>query len=603
MSSREEMIQKLVDEHDISTEEAEIIVNAAVSKYTKDNPEAKGLDVYEVKSSGGINYYVEGIGAVGGTLDEGGDLILPSAIQKSLDRGDLTSDEYDNMFVMHDNEKIPVGKIVDRKVIDGETPWAKNLWYKGRLNKDLENFKEVWKSIDGGYLDGNSIGYKTIESYDVELPGVGKIRVLTDIKMFEISPTPEPMNVDAKMLKAYTGKSMSKARVNLEQSAGVQDVGWMQKGRTYLKPGQSPPEGVGVQTGPDGGRYYISGAGKKPGGEKPPAKKPSREKPSPKEPAVTGGNFAGEVRDALSYVVDEQGIDMIDQVVGSSNNVSRAMDILDAQGELSPKKLDEIEMILSKAKRAQQISFGEKSVKSDSFSHQPSNEMFGNAVNNLKRCGATKPKRVAKWLFSRGTDSLRKSFGKSGVPPDHVVTAAKNLYKKYNEVKSMGEDWEETSTPDSTMGEDEKPVAGADKPLPPVPPKEEQKGKKGKKESDETDSEDEEEERLANLEKSVKTLTEAFEKSLKAKKQDEEPEKPDEEKPKEEQEKRIKSLEREVKSLQAASDEIEEKRGLAKKGEGLEHKHKAPTDFNSAAELARKTGSYGEWDYKLGGTI
>ena len=58
----------------------------------------------------------------------------------------------------------------------------------------------------------------------------------------------------------------------------------VEKGRTYLTPGQKPPEGASVQQGPKGGSYYedTGSQDKKPEGQSKPEAKPSESKPEAK---------------------------------------------------------------------------------------------------------------------------------------------------------------------------------------------------------------------------------------------------------------------------------------------------------------------------------
>lgn len=162
------------------------------------------------------NYWVEGYGAVAGVIDEGNDIILKEALEKSLARGDLKEGGYDNMFTFHNNEKLPVGKIADRKVVDlGDGVSA--LWLKARMNKHLDNFKEIWGSINDGFLNGQSIGYKVLDSEEVDIPHFGKVRVLKDIQMYEVSFTPEPMNLDAKVLEFYVKSRNGKTTTPMDE--------------------------------------------------------------------------------------------------------------------------------------------------------------------------------------------------------------------------------------------------------------------------------------------------------------------------------------------------------------------------------------------------
>lgn len=133
---------------------------------------------FQIKAIDGTGV-IEGLGAFFGNEDLGGDLIRRGAFAKTLaDRAGAPVP----MLFCHDTQR-PIGAWSDVK----ET--ADGLAVKGRFTIETRDGAEAYALAKDGALPGLSIGYKvTKESYQ------GTVRVLEEVKLFEVSPVPVPMN-------------------------------------------------------------------------------------------------------------------------------------------------------------------------------------------------------------------------------------------------------------------------------------------------------------------------------------------------------------------------------------------------------------------------
>jgi HK97 family phage prohead protease len=121
----------------------------------------------------------EGRLAVYNNVDEGGDVIEPGAFSKTL----LEGGGIIPLLWAHDSSA-PIGSLELR-----DSPTA--LLAKGRLVLSVAKAREAYDLMRAGVLKGLSIGYKTIKAIE------GDVRRLKELKLFEGSLTPLPMNREA----------------------------------------------------------------------------------------------------------------------------------------------------------------------------------------------------------------------------------------------------------------------------------------------------------------------------------------------------------------------------------------------------------------------
>jgi len=132
---------------------------------------------------------LEGYASTFGNVDQGGDVVMPGAFTKTI------------------NERVATGRV---KLLSGHS-WdpndvlgtvrearedAKGLWFKAEMSQasDVANIRQ--KLIEG-HLDRLSIGYSAIKwSYEKD-DNEDSIRKLEEIRLYEVSVVPFPMNEEA----------------------------------------------------------------------------------------------------------------------------------------------------------------------------------------------------------------------------------------------------------------------------------------------------------------------------------------------------------------------------------------------------------------------
>lgn len=122
----------------------------------------------------------EGRLAVYGNVDEGGDVIEPGAFTKTLKEGGGTVP----LLWAHDTRE-PIGSLT---LTDSPTA----LLARGKLVLSVGKAKEVYDLMRAGVVRGLSIGYRTIKAQMA-----GDVRRLKELRLFEGSLTPVPMNGEA----------------------------------------------------------------------------------------------------------------------------------------------------------------------------------------------------------------------------------------------------------------------------------------------------------------------------------------------------------------------------------------------------------------------
>lgn len=183
---------------------------------------------FEIKSQQEIeidgNKYIEfvGLGAVFNTVDQGGDVILPSAFDKYLqlykkgEKGPLP------VLWQHDRQS-PIG------VYDEVEKVKEGLLVKGRLPMDDDFVKgRVAPQLRIKSITGLSIGYK-IRKASFEMRDGERVRVLEQIDLFETSLVTFPMHLDARItaVKAavpYQDLPLAEREDEWDSSAAVERV-------------------------------------------------------------------------------------------------------------------------------------------------------------------------------------------------------------------------------------------------------------------------------------------------------------------------------------------------------------------------------------------
>ena len=129
---------------------------------------------------------------------------------------------------VHDHPKNfnPVGKIIDAKIDDN------GLFVKAEINKHSSRFKEVWNSIQEGFLDAFSIAYKPVRVIENVIED-SAVRLLDSIDLLNVALTGNPINPCAKMTDVFT-KSLS------VQAKDIQEDITMEKKKVVAEPVVEP---------------------------------------------------------------------------------------------------------------------------------------------------------------------------------------------------------------------------------------------------------------------------------------------------------------------------------------------------------------------------
>jgi len=129
-------------------------------------------------------------------LDLQGDVITEEALKQVAE--EITKDPYNKVFLNHNMNDIPIGKIVEAKVVDGK------LWVKIVLNKAHEKFEQVYNSLKGGFLNAFSIGYQVLERLGNKIT---KLRIL-EVSLVSIPANPEAIVEEVKQLDVILTKGV-----------------------------------------------------------------------------------------------------------------------------------------------------------------------------------------------------------------------------------------------------------------------------------------------------------------------------------------------------------------------------------------------------------
>ena len=134
-----------------------------------------------------------GMGAVFGNVDQGGDKIMPGAFTRTLAAGKRFP-----LLYQHKSDT-PIGSVECTETSSG-------LLVRGKLLLDLPAARDAYLLVKEGIISGLSIGFSTIEESFQD-----GIRLLTEIKLFELSICTFPMNELARVSDVKTLSDDAKA--------------------------------------------------------------------------------------------------------------------------------------------------------------------------------------------------------------------------------------------------------------------------------------------------------------------------------------------------------------------------------------------------------
>jgi uncharacterized protein len=140
----------------------------------------------------------EGFASLFGRRDGQGDVVMHGAFAESLR---VKSVDGIRMLFQHDPAEV-IGTWIDIE----ERP--RGLWVRGRLNLKVQRGRELLALLEGGALDGLSIGFKTLRARKDRATG---LRQLQKVDLWEISLVTFPM-LDGARVSAV--KSAARARAD-----------------------------------------------------------------------------------------------------------------------------------------------------------------------------------------------------------------------------------------------------------------------------------------------------------------------------------------------------------------------------------------------------
>lgn len=127
-----------------------------------------------------------GYASVFGEVDQGGDIVMPGAFKKSLAK---KGRDGIRLLFQHD-PKEPIG-VWNRVIEDGF-----GLWVEGQLLPGVQRADALRRLIEGGALDGLSIGFRAVRA----TRDAAKHRRLWQIDLWEISIVTFPMMDGARIV-------------------------------------------------------------------------------------------------------------------------------------------------------------------------------------------------------------------------------------------------------------------------------------------------------------------------------------------------------------------------------------------------------------------
>lgn len=179
------------------------------------------FNIKSIKQDDEKYFHIEGYASTFNDLDRGGDIIQPGAFKKSIA-------EFKPMFLWsHDH-----GKLIG--VIDEISEDVKGLFIKARCPRDDTYVSgHVIPQVEIGSVKSMSIGYFAI---DFEYDSDTEVRILKEIKLFEISLVPLPMNPNADITSAKTLDIdiAKKIKTKRDFEKTLRDCGVSQKAAVYL---------------------------------------------------------------------------------------------------------------------------------------------------------------------------------------------------------------------------------------------------------------------------------------------------------------------------------------------------------------------------------
>jgi HK97 family phage prohead protease len=152
------------------------------------------FEVKELNDAGSF----EGVASMYGNIDLGGDIVMPGAFKQFA----TTKDGSIRILDSHQTRS-PIGK---GKLTDTHF----GLVLKGQLNREVARAREIHALMKDGIIDGLSVGFDILPNgAEVREDGV---RLLKELKLWEVSTTAFPMNQSAQVSAVKTLEKINSVR-------------------------------------------------------------------------------------------------------------------------------------------------------------------------------------------------------------------------------------------------------------------------------------------------------------------------------------------------------------------------------------------------------
>ena len=133
---------------------------------------------------------IEGYASVFGNVDLGGDIVVAGAFNKTISDGNISCP----ILWGHSMQEL-IG--VNKEMREDD----RGLYVKGEINLDVSRGREVHSLAKQGAVKGLSIGYQAVKWEHEKTKAGDYIRHLKEVKLYEYSLTPVPMNPDAQITR------------------------------------------------------------------------------------------------------------------------------------------------------------------------------------------------------------------------------------------------------------------------------------------------------------------------------------------------------------------------------------------------------------------
>jgi uncharacterized protein len=156
----------------------------------------KSAPAYRIKfTADGDAGEISGLGSIFGNVDSYGEIVAPGAYRKSL-AAHRKAGTAPLMLWQHDTWS-PIGKWTE------VTETSEGLFVRGKFNLETSWGRDAWAAVQGGDVDGLSVGYREVKASEV-----GQYRRLDELDLLEISVVSFPANRSARIQRVGSKREL-----------------------------------------------------------------------------------------------------------------------------------------------------------------------------------------------------------------------------------------------------------------------------------------------------------------------------------------------------------------------------------------------------------